>query len=269
MPPQPCKWRGHALHICRGRREQAPASRSFSRSAPPRPWPGPRASTCRRWSPIRSRTISASPRTGFSAPIRRRWSSPPCLARASAARSIGSAAARCCRSPIWYSRRASCCSASRNRSRCSFWPGCCSASAWGYGLYDAAFGALGTHLWRGRARRDHRHHADCRLCLDDRLATDGAGPANHRLARHLLCLGGRAYRDRPAAQSVDAARRTSATTTAETHGQAAHPDRSHHGHCWRSPLPLPGSSPARWRRTSRASWKRPAPRRCRRWPPAR
>ena len=63
------------------------------------------------------------------------------------------------------------------------------------------------HLWRRGAPVDHRHHADRGLCLDRRMAADRVGPGNHRLAQHLLCLGGGAYPDRPAAQFVDAAGR--------------------------------------------------------------
>ena len=31
------------------------------------------------------------------------------------------------------------------------------------------------HLWRRGAALDHRHHADCGICLDRRMAADGAG----------------------------------------------------------------------------------------------
>ncbi len=63
------------------------------------------------------------------------------------------------------------------------------------------------HLWRRGAPLDHRHHADRGFCLDRRMAADGLGAGNHRLAQHLLCLGGGAYPDRPADQFVHAARR--------------------------------------------------------------
>jgi hypothetical protein len=59
-------------------------------------------------------------------------------------------------------------------------------------------------LAAGRPRRrgpplDHRHHADGGVCLHRRLAAVGMGAGDHRLAQHLLCLGGGAYFDRPAA----------------------------------------------------------------------
>ena len=75
----------------------------------------------------------------------------------------------------------------------------------GFGLYDAAFGALGRIYGDAARAFDHRHHADRGFCLDRRLAADGLGTGEHRLARHLLCMGGRAYFDRPADQFLHAA----------------------------------------------------------------
>ena len=61
------------------------------------------------------------------------------------------------------------------RSRCWSSPGCCSASAWAAGLYDAAFGALGRIYGDAARALDHRHHADRGLCLHRRMAADRAG----------------------------------------------------------------------------------------------
>jgi predicted MFS family arabinose efflux permease len=107
---------------------------SLSHSAPPRRWPGLRATTCRRSSPIRSRAISAFPRTGSLPPSQRRSSSRPCSGRASAGRSIWSAAVPCCRFPTSCWPRGLPCSASPIRYRCCSPPGFCSASAWGRGF---------------------------------------------------------------------------------------------------------------------------------------
>ena len=86
-----------------------------------------------------------------------------------------------------------------------------------------------THLWRPRAPGDHRHHPDRGFCQHGRMAADRLGTANHRLAQHLLCLGGGAYPDRPAAQSPHAAAVHGREGGGRDRGQAAHPDRSHHG----------------------------------------
>ena len=54
-------------------------------------------------------------------------------------------------------------------------PGCCSASAWALGLYDAAFAALGRIYGDAARALDHRHHADRGLCLHRRMAADRLG----------------------------------------------------------------------------------------------
>ena len=77
----------------------------------------------------------------------------------------------------------------------------------GFGLYDAAFGALGRIYGNAARGADHRHHPDRRFCLDRRLAADCLRTGAHRLARHLLCMGGRAYSCRPADQFFHAAGR--------------------------------------------------------------
>ena len=69
----------------------------------------------------------------------------------------------------------------------------------GAGLYDAAFAALG-RIYGDAARRSITGItliAGFASTVGWPLTALGAG--NHRLAQHLLCLGGRAYPDRPAA----------------------------------------------------------------------
>ena len=72
----------------------------------------------------------------------------------------------------------------------------------GAGLYDAAFAALG-RIYGDAARRSITGItliAGFASTVGWPLTALGAG--DHRLAQHLLCLGGRAYPDRPADQSA-------------------------------------------------------------------
>ena len=85
-----------------------------------------------------------------------------------------------------------------------------------------------THLWRRRAPFDHRHHADRGFCLHRRVAADRLRTGTHRLAQHLLRMGGGAYPDRPADQFFHAARRERREGGGRGLRQAAHPDRSNH-----------------------------------------
>ena len=211
----------------RRRREPQPAIHHHRHSAPRRRWPGHRATICRRSSPIRSRAISASPRTGSLPRSPHRWSFLPCSARGSAARSIWSAAGRCCRCRTWCWRPGWRCSASpldpdadrrlaparRRHGRRSLRCRLCRARA---------------HLRRCGAPLDHRHHADGGVCLDHRMAAVRMGPRDHRLAQHLLRLGGGAYPDRTADQSHHAAGGEGREGGGGRGRQAAHPDRSHH-----------------------------------------
>ncbi len=45
----------------------------------------------------------------------------------------------------------------------------------GFGLVRCGLRRARAHLWRRGARRDHRHHADGRVCLDRRMAADAWG----------------------------------------------------------------------------------------------
>ena len=77
----------------------------------------------------------------------------------------------------------------------------------GFGLYDAAFGALGRIYGR-----DARSAITGITLIAGFASTVGwplssLGPRYDRVARHLLCLGACAYRDRTAAQCLAAAGR--------------------------------------------------------------
>ena len=86
-----------------------------------------------------------------------------------------------------------------------------------------------TDLWRRCAPIHHRHHAACGVREHCGMAADRLGTGNHRLAQHLLCLGGGAYPDRPAAQLVHAACGEGRQSRGSGRRQTAYPDRSNHG----------------------------------------
>ena len=72
----------------------------------------------------------------------------------------------------------------------------------GAGLYDAAFAALG-RIYGDAARRSITGITLLAgFAVDRRMAAVRVGAGDHRLAQHLLCLGGGAYPDRPADQSL-------------------------------------------------------------------
>ena len=98
----------------------------------------------------------------------------------------------------------------------------------GAGLYDAAFGALG-RIYGDAARRSITG-----ITLIAGFASTVGWPLTawgletHRLAQHLLCLGGGAYPDRPADQLADAATGEGRQGRGGGRRQAAHPARPHH-----------------------------------------
>ena len=138
-----------------------------------------------------------------------------------------------------------------------------------FGLYDAAFAALG-RIYGDAARRSITGITlIAGFAIYRRLAADGVGTGKHRLARHLLCLGAGAYRDRPAAEFLHAARGEGREGGGCGIDKAAHPDRPDHDPAG---IHLCGSLD-RHRRDGGASAAHPGSRgrhrRCRRWPPAR
>ena len=98
----------------------------------------------------------------------------------------------------------------------------------GFGLYDAAFAALG-RIYGDAARRSITG-----ITLIAGFASTVGWPLTawgletHRLAQHLLCLGARPYPDRPADQLLHAARGEGRQGGGRGVDKAAHPDRPDH-----------------------------------------
>ena len=138
----------------------------------------------------------------------------------------------------------------------------------GYGLYDAAFGAL------GRMHGEAARRSITGITLIAGFASTVGWPLTAIGLEHIgwrnTCFAWAAAHILIGLpdQLVHAAAGRGRQGGCRQRGEAAYSDRPHHGAAGVSPLPRPGASPARWRRISRASWKPRAQARCRRSQPA-